>query len=200
MQSRLDAVAADSGPAAVALSERATDRREHPGGDGPASQRVGTDDHANGAGAVVERDTESIGQLIRSPVNGPGHRHSDAFVSLRRSPGGDRQWIRKRGGGARVDPSLRDPQCSLREAAPHRTFDRDGQPSRPAARDGLIEIERDPARSVLDEACTAGFERAERRRQDTFDPGDRPVRQRPNARDRNRLWGRGRRGSRDRRG
>ena len=91
------------------------------------------------------------------------------------------------GGGRRALPEirLRDPQRSLRIPARQRALDRDRAcPAGQLADDGVVEIERDPARRVLDEAAVAGLERAERGRQDARDRDRCAVGHRPGVGDR----------------
>ena len=70
---------------------------------------------------------------------------------------------------------LRDPQRPLGEPARDGAFDGHRGPGRPRADHRGVEIERDPARRVLDEPAVARFEGAERRGQDALDRDDGAV-------------------------
>ena len=81
-------VAREPGPAAVPLPDRA-DRDDHrPPGTEAAGQRVRSDDHADGAGAIVDEQTQPIGQISGRTDRGAFDEHAGALHGL-----GDRSGL-----------------------------------------------------------------------------------------------------------
>ena len=111
VERRLDPIAAGPGPGAVALSERAGHRRDHPGRDGPAAERVRPDDGTNRTGSVVDRDREPVRELVRRSGDGAGDDDPASFGGLAGRSG------RESDGGREVGRSARERSTPPRSAA-----------------------------------------------------------------------------------
>ena len=165
----MDAIAARPGAAAVALPERACHDHERAAWQRAASQRIGPDDGTDAAGAIVHGHAKAVRERGGRTDGRAGHGDPQPFERLPGHAGRDAFGLRQLERLATDQIRLREPDRALAVAARDDPADLNLRPGRPGGDRRVVEIERDPAGSVLNEPAAAAFEPAERCRQDALE-------------------------------
>ena len=164
--------------AAVALADRTDHRHERSCGDARAAQRIGPDDHSNGTGPIVKKESQPIGEGRRGAARHAAHGHTKAFERLADRPGRRDRRFGKATLVEDLDIGQRDPEGPCAVSLVDGPGQANARPGIQRRGEGGVKVDGNPAGPVLQEADPPGLDGAERRRQDSLNERQLPFRQR----------------------